>query len=433
MANDNQAKIDARLARLKSKSAAAPRKVKTYALPLAALGLGIGIGVYAMWPRQQDGMRASTLPTSSVTEFQSDSGLDGFAFTSAEKPATDQPPAPAVRAKDPAVGELTARIEAMEAENRNNMDKLQAQVDAAKAETEEKDRALAEAEAERARLEGELLNSTQLALPDQAAAEVEAQRLADLERRRQEAEAQKQAQINSPMVAFRASGGGGNGDGGNGPMPAGDSASDFLRAGAGSAEATRAEMIAHPGQTIPQGTMIEAALETSVDSSLPGNVAAIVSQDVWSMDMSRILVPRGARLYGRYSSDIDQGQRRVMIAWDRLVRADGLSVQLEGYGTDRVGRSGLAGKVNTHAVSRFGSAALVSVIGALPAALEAAASDSQDDNDDDTLAEIYGSIGQNASTAVSDVMAGYLNRPPTITIHQGAVVIVRVNKDLELF
>ena len=65
--------------------------------------------------------------------------------------------------------------------------------------------------------------------------------------------------------------------------------------------------------------------------------------------------------------------------------------------------------------------------------MEAAASDGQDDSDDDTLAEIYGSIGQNASTAVSDAMAGYLNRPPTITVHQGSVVIVRVNKDLELF
>lgn len=431
MTNDNQDKIDARLARLKNKSAATPRNVKAYALPLATLGLGIGIGVYAMVPHQQDGMRAGTLPTSSVTEFQSEGGLDGFTFAGTGKTPADPPPAQAAQT-DPAVAELTDRIEAMQAENRDTMGKMQAQLDAAKADVAEKERALAEAEAERARLEGELLNGTSLGLPDQAAAEVEAQRLADLERRRQEAEAQRQAQINSPMVAFRASGGG-EGDGGKGTMPPGDDPSDFLRAGAHSAEATRAEMIAHPGQTIPQGTMIEAALETSVDSSLPGNVAAIVSQDVWSMDMSRVLVPRGARLYGRYSSDIDQGQRRVMIAWDRLVRADGMSVQLEGYGTDRVGRSGLTGKVDNHTASRFGSAALVSVIGALPAALEAAADNGKDEGEDDALAEIYGSIGQNASTAVSDVMAGYLNRPPTITIHQGAVVIVRVNKDLELF
>lgn len=100
-----------------------------------------------------------------------------------------------------------------------------------------------------------------------------------------------------------------------------------------------------------------------------------------------------------------------------------------------MGRSGLSGKVNNHTASRFGSAALVSVIGALPAALGSAAGDDWDkeDRQNDNLAEVYGSIGQNASSAVSDVMSGYLNRPPTITIHQGAVVIVRVNTDLELF
>ena len=77
---------------------------------------------------------------------------------------------------------------------------------------------------------------------------------------------------------------------------------------------------------------------------MPGNVAANVSYDVWSMDMSQVLIPRGSKLYGRYNSQIERGQRRVMIAWDRLVTADGQSVQLEGYGTDRIGRAGMTGK-----------------------------------------------------------------------------------------
>ena len=320
MTNDNQDKIDARLARLKNKSAATPRNVKAYALPLATLGLGIGIGVYAMVPHQQDGMRAGTLPTSSVTEFQSEGGLDGFTFAGTGKTPADPPPAQAAQT-DPAVAELTDRIEAMQAENRDTMGKMQAQLDAAKADAAEKERALSEAEAERARLEGELLNGTSLGLPDQAAAEVEAQRLADLERRRQEAEAQRQAQINSPMVAFRASEGG-EGDGGKGTMPPGDDPSDFLRAGAHSAEATRAEMIAHPGQTIPQGTMIEAALETSVDSSLPGNVAAIVSQDVWwtaAVRWADIVLPASSTLErddisvgGTYSNDKIYAMKKVI-------------------------------------------------------------------------------------------------------------------------
>jgi len=122
-----------------------------------------------------------------------------------------------------------------------------------------------------------------------------------------------------------------------------------------------------------------------------------------------------------------------MIAWDQIIRADGMTVALEGYDTDRVGRSGLTGKVNNHSLSRFGAAAMVSVIGALPAILEAAASDGDEDKDDNNLGQIYAGIGQGASGAVSGVMAGYLNRSPTITIPHGAVVILRVNTDMEIF
>lgn len=42
-------------------------------------------------------------------------------------------------------------------------------------------------------------------------------------------------------------------------------------------------------------------------------------------------------------------------------------MQLEGYGTDRIGRAGMTGKVNNHyTLARFGSAAVASIIGALP-------------------------------------------------------------------
>jgi hypothetical protein len=56
----------------------------------------------------------------------------------------------------------------------------------------------------------------------------------------------------------------------------------------------------------------------------------------------------------------------VLIAWDRLVTTDGQSVLLAAYGTDRIGRSGLPGTVRNHFLQRFGTAALISLIGAVP-------------------------------------------------------------------
>lgn len=186
-------------------------------------------------------------------------------------------------------------------------------------------------------------------------------------------------------------------------------------------------MIANPAYTVMQGTLIEASLETAVSTDLSGNVAAIVSHDVWSFDMSRVLIPRGSRLFGRYDSEVDAGQRRVLIAWDRIVTTDGQSVELAAYGTDRIGRSGLPGKVRNHFLQRFGTAALISVIGAVPAI--AAARYEGDEVASDTAENVGNDLGE----AVNDVMADYLRIPPTISVNQGAVVMVRVDADIEFY
>ncbi|MCU0731786.1 MAG: TrbI/VirB10 family protein, partial [Hyphomonas sp.] len=200
----------------------------------------------------------------------------------------------------------------------------------------------------------------------------------------------------------------------------------FLREGAGRAEVRTAEIIANPGSTLVQGTLIEAGLETTISTDLAGNVVAQVSHDVWSFDMSRVLVPRGAKLYGRYDSDTDLGQRRVLIAWDRLVTPDGQSVDLAAYGTDAVGRSGLPGKVRTHFLKRFGSAALISIIGAAPAV---AAAQVEDENAADAVED----IGDGFTESLGTVLGDYLTIAPTIYVNQGTVVLIRVDADIEMF
>ena len=97
-----------------------------------------------------------------------------------------------------------------------------------------------------------------------------------------------------------------------------DGDTDFIRNGAEPAEVTQAQLIVNPSNTVVQGTMIQAVLETAIDSSLAGQVRAMVSEDVHAYDGSRILIPRGARLIGRYQSGLDIAQRRVTIAWDRI-------------------------------------------------------------------------------------------------------------------
>ena len=117
----------------------------------------------------------------------------------------------------------------------------------------------------------------------------------------------------------------------------------------------------------------------------------------------------------------------MLIAWDRIVTTDGQSVELAAYGTDRIGRSGLPGKVRNHFLQRFGTAALISVIGAVPAI--AAARYEGDEVASDTAENVGNDLGE----AVNDVMADYLRIPPTISVNQGALVMVRVDADIEFY
>ena len=131
---------------------------------------------------------------------------------------------------------------------------------------------------------------------------------------------------------------------------------------------TQAEGIANPSNTIVQGTMFQAVMETALDSSLPGQTRAVVSEDVFSIDGSRLLIPRGSRLIGRYRAGVDIAQRRVTIAWARIILPDNQTVQISSFAGDELGRSGVTGFVDTRFAERFGAAAMISLISAAPSA-----------------------------------------------------------------
>lgn len=114
---------------------------------------------------------------------------------------------------------------------------------------------------------------------------------------------------------------------------------------------------------IPQGTMIRGTLETAINSDLAGMVKGIVRDDVYSFDGRRILIPAGSSLIGDYKSGVERGQERILIVWTRMIRGDGVSVQLGSYGTDRLGRSGMTGVVDRKYWERFGPPAMMTLIG----------------------------------------------------------------------
>ncbi|MDC8754241.1 TrbI/VirB10 family protein [Erythrobacter sp. sf7] len=136
--------------------------------------------------------------------------------------------------------------------------------------------------------------------------------------------------------------------------------------GVGGAPAQARPMV-NPSTTVTEGTLIPAILETAINTDVPGYVRAVVSQDVRSFDGKRVLIPRSSRLIGQYQAGVQQGQKRAYVIWTRLIRPDGVSVNIGSPAIGFDGTTGLEGDVNSHFLKRFGSGLLLSVVGGLGA------------------------------------------------------------------
>ncbi|MDN5788155.1 TrbI/VirB10 family protein, partial [Pseudorhodobacter sp.] len=235
------------------------------------------------------------------------------------------------------------------------------------------------------------------------------------------------AQVKSPALVFansQAKGAvGGNGSGAGGRTLSADEA--FLNS-APALVVQEAERMQAPDRTLAQGSVVQAALQVAINSDLPGNVVAVVSEPVPAFSGDSILIPRGSRLFGSYSAGIEAGQARILIAWTRILTPDGVSMNISAVGGDSLGRSGLTGFVDTKFGARFGGATLISMIGAAPSV---AAAQVKDKIAADTLAD----VGSNLQDATSSVIADQLALKPTIYVDQGARVTVLVDRDVVIY
>ncbi|WP_431323421.1 type IV secretion system protein VirB10 [Rhizobium sp. YTU87027] len=200
----------------------------------------------------------------------------------------------------------------------------------------------------------------------------------------------------------------------------------------------RARQIDRIDAMIPEGTLIPGILETAINSDLPGQIRAITSRDIYSFDGRRVLIPTGTRLIGEYQSDVTRGQKRIFVIWTRLLRDDGVSVRLNSIGTDGLGRSGLTGIVDNKWRERFGSAILLSVVGAGSSYLigygsnQFSSPSGNGETDSDRAGELAReTIARTFSDMANQALSENLRIPPTINVPQGERIFVYVRQDLD--
>lgn len=174
------------------------------------------------------------------------------------------------------------------------------------------------------------------------------------------------------------------------------------------------------------GAVISAALITGIRSDLPGQITAQVTENIYDSPTGRILlVPQGTRVIGQYDNNVQFGQSRVLLVWNRLIFPNGRSIVLERQpGADAEGYAGLQDGVDYHwwdLAKAAGLSTLLSVGAELAT------------NEDDRLIQAIRNGGQDTiNDAGQQIIRRQLNIAPTLAIRSGFPVRVIVTRDLVL-
>ena len=205
---------------------------------------------------------------------------------------------------------------------------------------------------------------------------------------------------------------------------------EFLKEAAESGylpESVRPRMGQHE---LAAGSIIPALMLTGISSDLPGVITAQVRQTVYdTFNESIRIIPQGARLVGRYSSQVAYGQERVLVAWDELIMPNGSRVNLRGMsGTDGLGQAGFGDKVDSHFFRIWGSAFLTSILGV---GVQLSQPQNSSYNTAPTTSQQAAGAAANSLNQVgSKALEKNLNLSPTLVIRPGYAFNIIVNKSV---
>jgi type IV secretion system protein VirB10 len=181
---------------------------------------------------------------------------------------------------------------------------------------------------------------------------------------------------------------------------------------------------------IKAGWDIPAILEQAINSDEPGELKALVRENVYDTATGKyLLIPQGSRLTGTYNSVVSYGQDGVQAVWDRVIFPDASSLNLNGMiGQDAKGEAGLRYSVDHHYARLLGFAVLTSLFSAgfqlsqnRPGTILATPS---------TGEIIGGAVGSQVSQLGVEITRRNLNVQPTIKVPAGYRFNVRVNRDI---
>jgi type IV secretion system protein VirB10 len=186
----------------------------------------------------------------------------------------------------------------------------------------------------------------------------------------------------------------------------------------------------HVHYTIKKGTIFPCTPAQPISSSLPGPVRCTADQDVWSMDGTTILLPRGTQVNGTVERGLTGGEERLFLVWtDALTpRPDLLAIPLDSPAADEMGQTGAPGDVNDHLWKRVKTALLLSAVEFAANAGTAALQQGRSN----TYLNFNG-VGSTANSLAQMAFGRDMNIPPTLYRGPGQPLTVYVNHYIDLY
>ena len=183
---------------------------------------------------------------------------------------------------------------------------------------------------------------------------------------------------------------------------------------------------------VKAGSQIPAVMISGINSDLPGMITAQVRESVYDTRTGKyLLIPQGAKLVGRYDSQVAYGQSRVLVVWERIIFPDTSSITLQNMaGSDTGGYAGFSDQVDNHYLRIFGSAILMSVI---EAGAELSQPQTNNSTTNPTASQVVAaSVGAQLAQTGNALLQKNLNIQPTLEVRPGYKFNVMVNKDMVL-
>lgn len=187
----------------------------------------------------------------------------------------------------------------------------------------------------------------------------------------------------------------------------------------------QASMIGNRDLILPKGAFVDCDLDTAINSTVPGMVRCTTTKDAYSDNGRVVLIGRGSTVTGEYRSDVQNGQARIQIIWNRIKTPEGAVIEPASPASDGLGRGGADGEVDNHWGERIGSAFLLSTI------KDAIAYKTATNGNGSTTTANYQNTQQSGDQMATQILKQTINIPPTITRNQGTRVKIFLARDLD--